>query len=222
MAKLHLTFALVGSLALGQIATAQVSINFDSLVNVDLTTFTGGSGYPQTGGTVTIAGIDHELAKTQNGKTGAMLVVNDSRSVPIGVFGVREVYTLINSTVGAFGELNGKLEFFGSGGAYQSFDLIQGFNIRDHYNGLFNNTATNLNGTLSYPTDVRLDQQKFVLNSAFQSETLVDMKFTGSNNFGSNGNPMLQSLTVNPVPEPGTMAALSLGLAAFLRRKRAK
>jgi hypothetical protein len=69
---------------------------------------------------------------------------------------------------------------------------------------------------------VRLDQQKFVLNSAFHSETLVDMKFTGSNNFGSNGNLMLQSLTVNPVPEPGTMTALGLGLAAFLRRKRVK
>jgi hypothetical protein len=135
MAKLHFTFAFLGSLALGQIATAQVSINFDSLVNVDLTTFTGGSGYPQTGGTVTIAGIDYELAKTQNGKTGAMLVVNDSRMVPIGVFGVKEVYTLINITVGVLNELNGKVAFFGSGGAYQSFDLRQGLNIRDHFNG---------------------------------------------------------------------------------------
>jgi len=207
---------------MGQLATAQVSINFDSLVNVDLTTFTGGSGYPQTGGTVTIGGVDQELAKTAQGRTGAMLVVNDTRTVPIGVFGVREVYTLINSTVGVINELNGKVEFFGTGGAYQSFDLIQGVNIRDHYNGSYNNIATGLNGTVSYSTGVRFDQQKFVLDSAFHSVDLIEMKFTGSNNFGNNGNPMLQSLTVNPVPEPGTMVALGLGLGAMIRRKRSK
>ncbi len=222
MARFLYSIALVGSVGLGQVANAQVSINFDPLVNADITTFTGGGGYPQMGGTVTIAGIDHVLAKTSTGRTGSMFFANNTKVVPVGVFGVKEVYTLINSTVGAFGAFNGKVEFFGAGGAYQTFDLIQGDNIRDHYNGSYNNVASNLNGTISYTSGVRFDQQKFVLDTAFHSVDLVEIKFVGSNNAGSNGSPMLQSLTVNPVPEPATIAALGLGLAAVIRRKRSK
>jgi len=168
---------------------------------------------------VTISGIDHQLAVTAGGKTGSMFFVNETKTVPINLFGIMEVYTLINSTFGSFGAINGKVEVHGTGGLLDTFTLTQGINIRDHFAGPFNNVATGLNGTLPYQTGVRFDQQKFVLSSAFHSATLTEIRFIGENNFGSNGNPMLQSLNLRAVPEPASMVVLGLGLVALVRRK---
>ncbi len=203
----------------GASAHANIFINFDSQVNADITTFTGGGGYPQSGGIVNISGVNHELAKTAGGKTGSMFAVNETKIVPVGVFGVAEVYTLINSTRGIFGQSNGRVEIHGSGGLIQTMMLTQGTNIRDHFNGNFNNIANGLNGSISYTSGVRFDQQKIVLNSAFHTATLTEIRFIGENNAGNNGTPMLQSLTVNVVPEPATMTALG-AMAAMLIAKR--
>lgn len=209
---------LVGCLTAG--ASAAVSVDFNAQVNADITTLTGGSGYPPSGGTVTVGGIDHQLAVTTSNRTGSMSFVNETRTVPINVFGVSEVYTLINSTVGAFGQLNGQVEVHGSGGLVQTLTLIQGDNIRDHFNGNFNNVAPNLNSSLAYPTGVRFDQQRIVLDPTFHTATLTEIRFVGQNNFGNNGNPMLQSLSLRLVPEPASLAIVAAGLAGLLRRAR--
>lgn len=211
---------LVFSICAGVVpAYGSILVNFDSQVNADITTFTGGSGYPQNGGFVNVAGIDHRLAQTTSGKTGSMFFVNETKTITINEFGIGEVYTLINSTTGVNGQLNGRIEIAGSGGLLQTVVLTQGDNIRDHFNGSFNNSAPNLNGTLSYQSGVRFDQQKIVLDAAFHSATLTEIRFIGQNNFGSNGSPMLQSLTLEAVPEPGTVIALTAGVALLVRRK---
>lgn len=211
------TFLALGILAVS--AQASIFVDFDSQVTNDITTFTGGSGYPQNGGFVNVAGVDHRLAQTTSGRTGAMFFVNETKTITINEFGISEVYTLINSTQGVTGQLNGRIEIVGSGGLLQTVFLTQGDNIRDHFNGSWNNNAPNLNGSLSYQTGVRFDQQKIVLDTAFHTATLTEIRFIGENNFGGNGSPMLQSLTLEAVPEPGTMIALATGVTLLLRRK---
>lgn len=218
MRRFAFLFVLVASAA----SQANTFINFDNQVNADITTFTGGSGYPQNGGIVTIAGIDHQLAKGANGKTGSMFFANETKIVPINLTGIAEIYTLINSANGINGQLNGVIEIHGTNNLVQTVTLTQGINIRDHFNGNWNNVATGLNGTVSYQTGVRFDQQKIVLDPLFHGETVTEIRFIGQNNNGGNGSPMLQSLTVVPVPEPATMVVLGLaGLAALRRRNRA-
>ncbi|HLO98375.1 MAG TPA: PEP-CTERM sorting domain-containing protein [Fimbriimonas sp.] len=215
----------ISVLALGMIAAAShgfIDVNFDSLVNADLTNLTGGWGYPQNGGNVTISGIDHRIALTSGGKSGGMFFNDQTKTIAVGEFGIHEVYTIINSGQGAFGQLNGIIEIHGSGGLLQTVSLIQGDNIRDHYNGNYNNTATNINGSLGYASGVRFDQQKIVLDPAFHTATLTEIRFIGQNNFGNNGSPMLQSLTLNTVPEPASMLILAAGAGALLRRRSKK
>lgn len=45
---------------------------------------------------------------------------------------------------------------------------------------------------------------------------------TGANNFSNESNDAISSFSLTAVPEPGTMAALGLGTAAMLRRRRRK
>ncbi|MCE9559408.1 MAG: hypothetical protein K8R88_10690 [Armatimonadetes bacterium] len=193
---------------------ATIFINFDSQVNGNITTYTGGGGYPQNGGTVSIAGIDHQLARTSTGKSGSMVFGGTTNIIPIGQFGVKEIYTLINSGFGTNGQLNGRIEAHGSGGLLQTFLLTQGDNIRDHYNGNYNNSAPNVNGTLSYSTGVRFDQQKMVLSSAFHTATLTELRFIGQNNGGSNGNPFLQALSLELV-QPTNVISGQVTLSAW-------
>jgi len=216
------SFALLSVLVVAGASQANISINFDNQVNADLTTFTGGSGYPQNGGVVNVAGINHQLALTAGGKTGSMFFANDTKIVPINLFGMAEVYTLINSAQGIVNQHNGLIEIHGSGGLLQTVNLTQGINVRDHFNGNWNNIATGLNGSVGYQTGVRFDQQKIVLNSAFHNATLTEIRFIGQNNTGGNGSPMLQSLTIAAVPEPATMVVLGAAGLAVLRRRNRK
>lgn len=196
---------------------AVVHVNFDSQVTGDITTFTGGSGYPPNGGMVNIAGIDHRIALTTTNRSGAMLFINETKTVPINLFGIHEVYTIINTGYGVFGQGNGQVEVHGSGGLLQTVPLTQGNNIRDHYNGNYVNVAPNVNGTIYYGSGVRFDQQKIVLNPAFHSAILTEIRFVGQNNGGFNGRPFLQSLTLVQGPTQTVTGTLTLNdtVAAF-------
>ena len=134
---------------------------------------------------------------------------------------------MINSTFGQYGDVAGSVTFTGTGGTYY-FNLTEGLNIRDHYNGLYNNVATNLFGTASYGGGSdRLDAQAFnvagigTLNSI---EFDAAVPITDSNS-QLNGEPFLAAVTadtVAAVPEPSTWAMLLLGFAGigFLAYRR--
>ena len=82
------------------------------------------------------------------------------------------VYTLINSAFGSAGANNGTLEFVGMNGAFASFTLIQGVNIRDHFNGAFVNFLSDPTVvTANFAGDVRLDRQTFQLPNAFATKS---------------------------------------------------
>jgi hypothetical protein len=171
-------------------------------------------------------------------------------TVPVGIAGVTDVYTLMNAYWHSMdpGQV-ASVEFFGSGGATETFDLYGGTNIRDFYldNSLTNKT---INGTTTqnafmcndpsnclgggYSGDVAtgwqgnyaIDEQQFVLNSSFAGQTLVDFVIT--NDCGCISPILLGATAVSSpsstVPEPASLGLMSLGLGlaglAYSRRRR--
>jgi hypothetical protein len=97
-------------------------------------------------------------------------------------------------------------------------DLIQGINIRDHYDNVFNNVIDNVNAIAALnigPVHARLDEQIYNLPLAFAGQTLTSIRFTGLD-LGSAGVPFIVAATVavTAVPEPSAWALMSLGLLA--------
>ena len=91
--------------------------------------------------------------------------------------------------------------------------MVEGTNIRDHYNGFYNNTATDLFGTAQFNGGVRLDAQYFALPSQFAASPLTTITFSGGN---GGGEPFLAAVTVSSaVPEPATWAMMLLGFAGL-------
>ncbi len=190
-------------------------------LNLDIRTSSDGATYnPLFPGTQTWNGVPFQLTVDAVGNT----VFSDGvLDLPVGVFGVTQAYTIINSGFGSFGSNNGSIEFFGSS-SYYKVDLIQGVNIRDHFDNVFNNVIDNVNAVAAFnvgPHRARFDEQIYNLPLAFGSETLNTIRFTGLN-LGVDGIPFIAAATVAVVPEPGTWALMLAGLAVIgrLRRRR--
>ncbi len=144
--------------------------------------------------------------------------------IDVDVYGVQSVYTLINSRYGTLNAINGYMAFYGSEGAEYSVNLKQGINIRDHYQGGYNNTidgTTTVEAFSSSP--VRLDMQRFDLPEAFSNQFLDKVTFYGVDN---GGQPFLSAVTTSVAPEPvSTVLFLAgggvFGLAGLRRKQRA-
>ncbi len=150
-------------------------------------------------------------------------------TVTTNLFGVTSVSTLMNSYFNA----TENVTFTGSGGATETFSAVQlhDFNVQGGpinnsftFNGsatpnLFDQTAFQVNdqgaggsgnsATGDFAT-YGLDEQTFVLSSAFAGQTLQSITF--ANNGG--GTPLLLGITASsPVPEASTTVSLGLLLA---------
>jgi len=220
--KQVLTAALLSGAALAQ-ADSYTTLALPTL-NADIRANAQGAAFaPLFPGTYNWTGVPFQLVTSPAGDTSFLIGVLD---IPVGVFGVTTAYTLINSAFGAFGANNGSVEFFGAT-SYYKMDLIQGVNIRDFYDNVFNNVIDGINAVPAYvdgPGRVRLDQQIYNLPAAFATETLVSMRFTGLD-AGQSGQAFITAATVavaSPVPEPGSALLLAMGLAgALMWRQRA-
>ena len=221
MIKPLLLAALLGGAFAAQ-ADTYTTLTLPTL-NADLRTSLGGAAYvPLFPGAQNWTGVPFQLSTNAAGHTSFIDGVLD---IPVGVFGVTSAYTLINSAFGVLGANNGSMEFFGTS-AYYKVDLIQGQNIRDHLNNVFNNV---IDGVSAVPAFVdgwaRLDQQNYTLPAAFASQTLTSIRFTGVNLGNPGGSGFINAATVavaTPVPEPAS-AWLLLGggaaLGAWQRRR---
>ena len=167
-------------------------------------------------------------------------------TINVGLFGVSDVYTLLNAYSPVSGAQIATVEFVGSGGADQTFSLIAGNQIRDFYQGSFANTlngTTSKNaysvfgqggaGTSNSSTGATgtyvVDEQAFHLAPAFASQTLNSIKIVNADSSRS-ATPLLLGVTAasSPVPEASTTVSLGLLLALGLgglvvagRRRRA-
>ena len=223
-----ITVAAVASFA-GQACADTVEINLSSFVNADLTTYSGGSNYPQNGGSITVDGIPFQLATNGPQDDTAVLQTSgvDDYSIPVGVAGVTSVDLLVNSAYGSCGTDVGEIDFVGASQTY-SYDLTEGLNIRDHFDGDFCNTAASTSGTASFGggTD-RLDMDSIVLPASFSNQTLESIVFKGFGQ-GELGEPFLAAATVvipddpDPpaVPEPSTLLFLVVAGTIVVLRSR--
>ncbi len=192
-------------------------------LNANIRTWASGSDYvPLFPGVQTFNGVPFTLAVDGSGNT----VFNAGTfEIAANVAGATTVYTLINSAWGSYGATVGSLEFYGSGGAYARVDLVEGTNVRDHYNGGYNNIIDPQYAQLAFQGagGARLDEQTFTLPAAFATDTLTKIVFTNS---GGNpqGSPFIAAATVAAVPEPASWALMLLGgfgLSVWARRRRA-
>jgi hypothetical protein len=205
---------------------AQTQVDISADVNVDIQTYTQGSNYPQAPATVSIGGVDFAISpfpgNAASGGTGVVQIYDpgDTYTFNVSLPGITAVYTLINSAFGSYGSTIGAVVFEDLGGDIATFDLTEGTNIRDHYDGFYNNIATNLYGTQNYPNGVRLDAQQFILPAVFAGSTLTSITFQGSldTGFPGGGQPFLAAVTATteaPVPEPSTWAMMIAGFAGL-------
>ena len=221
----------ISLLALLAVAPLSQAATFTTLtlstLNTDIRTFTDGAVYnPLIPGISTFNSVPFQFAADANGNTAFARGVLD---IAVGVFGVTQAYTLINSGFGAFGSNNGSVEFFGSNSSYYKVDLVQGTNLRDHFDGGFNNTIDNVTAVAAFnigPGHARLDEQIYNLPLVFGNETLNTIRFTGLD-LGAAGIPFIVAATVGievagAVPEPETYALMlaGLGLLGWMQRRR--
>jgi hypothetical protein len=216
-------------LALAGVAQGDfLPISIASDINADLRTFTNGGAYPVGGQMLDFGGVPFVLGLRFDepeslGVVGTNGVgIAEVHSFPVAIVGALRVYTLINSGFGAFGAYNGKIEVFGTNGAYASLDLVQGTNIRDHLENVFQNTITDPSVVATdFGSGARLDRQVLELNASFIGQDVTEFRFTGGpvNTF-TDGVAFLAGVTFETIPSAGTGTLAAMGLMAAARRRR--
>jgi hypothetical protein len=121
-----------------------------------------------------------------------------SITMPVGVYGVTDVYTLINTYWGASGGSHTALVFTGSGGTTYTTQFVGSSDIRNWCcTGTINGTSTiNVYSVASSPINGLpgyLDMQHIVLPAAFATQTLASIQLIDS------GAPGLQRTVLNGV-----------------------
>jgi hypothetical protein len=205
------------------------SVDLSSLVNSDLTTYSGGGNYPPNGGPLTVGGVPFQLATIGSNNDTAVIQgsivggVIQTYVIPVNIADVTNVFTLINSAFGRLGTDIGALVFKGALGETFTYTLTEGFNVRDHFNDGFVNTATNLAGTANFAGGQdRLDMQSIILPVAFGSDTLTEIDFQSFGQDG-NGSPFVAAITTStetPLPAALPLFATGLGVMGWLSRRR--
>jgi hypothetical protein len=126
-----------------------------------------------------------------------------SVTIPVNVYGVSSIFTLMNSMWGLAGPAAYLyITFTGSGGATETVPLVGNVRVRDYNNDDNTNTINNTNTVQVWTNGEgqRLDRQEFVLPAAFATQTLnsVTITDTGSEGNGTNGSrAVLAALTVS-------------------------
>lgn len=214
-------------------ASQAATIDISAAVNADVSNYTFGSLYPAGGTPLTVNGVDFTLASGSLGGPGVFQTSSTALTYTfnVNITGASSVYTLMNSAFGTVGAPNGSISFYGSSGT-STYQIVQGINIRDHFNGSFNNSATGLFGSAFFPdpsdpnAPVRLDAQSFDVSSL---GTISQIVFQGLGLGTAGGDPFLAALSTNgqvlAVPLHPSLPVTILGLVGLgymLNRRRAQ
>lgn len=226
-----LALATAAVAARGQFYT---EIDISSQVNADIQTYTYGNNYPTGGGELNAGGVPFGLALLNNtpDTTGVVQTPNNGGQVESYTFSVQPgtyataLYTLINTSWGEAGVNEGSVVVAGSRGETATLNLLEGFNVRDHADAVNCNTYTDptvVPANFGMPATglVRLDRQVLLLPSSFNGDTVASITFNGIGNGQPDGSPFLAGMTLQTVPEPGSLVVFGLGtLILVVRRAR--
>ena len=185
-------------------------------------------------GMVTLGGVPFNLASNASGfQAWSSQVAADGGSgevsvtVPVGVYGVTNVNTLINTMWGDSPPgYDAWVVFTGSGGATLTYDLVGNTNVRNWIPGGTGGPGTT--STIVAPTvEVYsgpsyyngftgvLDMQDITLPTAFADQTLTSIELVDDGN-DRVSRTVLDGITVEAVPEPTPAILLFAGLFVFL------
>lgn len=201
------TVTLIGGIAVGSFFPVPIATG---LLNQNITTWTGGGTYtPYMSGNQTFAGVPFTM---QTSGTGMDVIWGTSTSVfsasgtytntvtlNTNLYGAIKVHTLINSAWGTANSNVGSVTFKATNGDSYTVNLVEGVNVRDHYQGSFVNTTsasyvtTNVVGVVG--SGAHLDMQAFALPSSFATEVLSSIVFTSTGS-SATGLPFLAGVTV--------------------------
>jgi len=148
-------------------------------------------------------------------------------TIPINVFGVSTVYTLLNTEWGQSSGSFVSLTFNGTDGATQTIALMGDSDIRDYNQDEWTNSISGATEEVwQNGLGQRLDRQQITLSSIFQTQTLLSMTLTDTGdrvNLFDVHDPatnaqrvFLSGVTVEiAIPEPPTIALL-VGFGLFV------
>lgn len=241
--SLFLLPALSAALVTASSVQAQFTeVDINSQVNVDIQGYVNGSDYQLGGTQLNVNGVPFALAELNNnpnttgvvqgGGSSQTGLFNYTFSLPAGTHATA-LYTLLNNVNGIFGIYEGSIVVTGTGGETATLNLIEGNNIRDYNNGGYVNTLSDptvvptyfLNGApTTQSIQSRLDRQELILPGTFSGDTIASITFQGNAQgyYNPNGAAFLAGLTLENVPEPSTVAILTVGVFAVLGLRRRK
>lgn len=222
-----------------------VTVDFASSHNARMQNLAGqAASFPE--GSVTLGGVPFEIPAGGDNIWAAGLAAGPNPRtlvIPVGVFGVDAVYTLINSWWGETTPgTKASIEFVGSEGAFLAIDLDGGDDIRDYLENTFTNTingASTVNvftAGAGIDDEVRLDRQRIDLPEAFDDQVLETIRILddGANDNGMGTNDpqrvFAAGITLDvPLRVPaltplglGVLAGGLLGAARRSRRRRSR
>ncbi len=201
--QLSLVTAIMSSgLCVSAASAALTPVSLATLVSSNLRAYTLGGNYPVAPTTLNIAGVPLELAPMPGvaNSVGVMQLWSDrpSFSVPVSFTNATQVHVLMNSAFGQSGAVNGRLEFYGTGGAFESVTIQQGVNIRDHRQHIYNNANSHPTLVETYfgSQGARLDRMTFALPASFAGQTLTEIRLVGTNIGNPQGAAFIAAITV--------------------------
>ena len=157
-------------------------------------------------GDVTLGGVPFEIGAVGNNTWFGLLAPGFPPriiDIPVGVAGVDEVHTLINTAWGEPGPFSyAALEFHGSEGSIHHLDLVGNVDIRDFFYGYWTqyiNNTTTTNVAITYEgqflAECRMDKQQIDLPDSFLTETLEFIRVIDSGDYGFQ-NVLLTGITL--------------------------